>query len=639
MKKTLLFSLALSIGLYAGAQQHNLSKVHKAELRPVDQGMNIYNDATASQSNAGSAIYNKSGDLLKTDISSSSNVYGIFNYEQRVVSAIPEANMIFFGNRAGGPMGATGNDIKVAWSANMGANWSNIIVNPQTGFNFRYPSTAIYNPEGNTDPNNMYAIVTGPFTDAAGWKGQFFGSMGLNGQNNSITFEDNEATVYLNHMNIGLNVTPSGEVHVASQRLNGNETTSTSDGWEVLNGMFNSETNSVDWDLPRVKVQPMLLEDGRIDANSLVFSPDGSIGYLLGTAVDADQDYCPYGVEWPVVYKTTDYGATWEKTEPFDFSEINIFKELLYSTRADLDLVVPRWYNKWVGGNRNNGATVDINGNLHIAGVIRSTNSIHPDSLSYFYTEEPSLVFDVFMNGDGTWNAQFVDSLRSEVIDDTNPFGMGWDQRIQMSRTDDGSVIFVTWADTDPQLWGGSVTTNLQPDVFIWAYDVTTHDYSNPVNVTALTDYWGDNFWMHVADKVIVDGSKFYIPITTSVPGLTQDNPLTHQYLANVYFDEDEFVLLDSKVNVGTGKNLSVSQNFPNPFNGITEIRLNLTSPVSVGLEVFNLVGQKVFEMPAQLKLAGSHQLMIDASNLKPGIYSYTVIAGGERVTRKMLVK
>jgi hypothetical protein len=638
MKKTLLLSLALSVGLLAGAQQRNLSNIRKAEVRPIDQGINHINETAVQSTYTGGEIYNRSGDLLKTNIASSSNVFGIFSYEQRVVSAQPEAGMVFFGNRAGGPLGATGNDIKVAWGANESATWSNYVITPETGFNFRYPSTVVYNPAGNTNPANMVAIVSGPFTDAAGWKGQFFGSVKLDGQNKNITYQNNEPNIYINHVNIGLNVTKNGHAHVASQRLNGTSASYLSAGWEVLNGAFNAETSQFDWE-PIVQVQPALLEDGRIDASSLVFSPDGSVGYLLGTAVDADPDYSPYGLEWPVVYKTTDNGETWEKTEPFNFSEINTFKENLYPTRADLDLVVPRWYNKWVGGNRNNGATVDIHGNLHIAGIVRSTNSVHPDSLSYFYTEEPVLIFDVFMNGDGTWNAIFVDSVRTEVVDDTNPFGMGWDQRIQMSRTSDGSKVFVTWGDTDPATWGINFETNQQPDVFTWGYDVTSNLYTMPVNVTALTEYWGENFWLHVSDMVIQDGSKYHIPVTTSVPGATQDNPLTHQYLSGVYFDESDFILLGSNTTEKPAGKLQVSQNYPNPFNGSTEVVVSLSAPAGVSLKVYNLLGQNVLEVAERRLGAGSHILSINASSLKAGVYSYVVTAGNERVTKKMIVK
>lgn len=639
MKKSLLLSLALSVSLFAGAQQRNLNSVEKLEPRKADQGLNIANETVSlNQGNSYEVLLNRSGDLLKTDVSSSANLFGIFTTDQRVVSAQPEANMVVFGNRAGGSFGATGNDLRIAYSTDYGANFTNFVINPQAGSNFRYPSTVVYNPAGNTDPANMFTIYSGPFTDAVGWKGQYFGSCRIGGTDNAAIFENNEPTVYINHTNVGLTATPDGNIHVASARLDGTETAYTHEGWEVLNGVFNAATNQVDWETTRVEVRPDLLEDGRIDATRMVFSPDGSVGYLFGTAVDADTEYNPYGVEWPVVYKTTDHGVSWDKIEPFDFSQINTFYEYLWPTRADFDVVVPRFYNKWAApeNQSNNGATVDINGNLHIAGLIRSTNSIHPDSLNYFYTEEPLLVFDLFMNGDGTWNAQFVDSLRSEGLEDYLTVSL--DQRISMSRNADGSKVFVAWADTDPTLWGGGVTTNMQPDLFIWGYDVTNQHYTAPVNVTVLSDYWGDNFWLHVSDYVLTEGAEYHIPVSTSINGATESDPVTHQFFSGPGFNEADFIFISTPDIDAPASLLAVSQNYPNPFTGASQVDVSLVKTSSVSLEVYNLVGQKVYEIPAATYQAGKCSLTIDAGGFKPGIYTYTVFANGEKASRKMMV-
>jgi len=640
MKKSLLLGAALSLCLMAGAQQRDFSRVYKAEKRPVDATLNNpeTNPALQGENDFG-GIINRSGEILKTKVSSSSNVYGIFSVDQTVITTLPELNTVVFGNRAGGTMGATGNDLRVAYSSDLGANWSNFVIPGLTNKNFRYPSVAVYNPAGNTDPANMYAIVSGPYTGASTWEGQFFGSVKFGGTDDrNITYELNQSNVYLNHMNIGLNVTPSGDVHVASQRLNGTSASYTSAGWEVLNGTFNMATKAVDWDLPRVTVNPELGDDNRIDASRLVFSPDGTIGYLLCTGVDLDQAYNPYGVEWPVVYKTTDGGATWEKTEPFDFSTIQVFNEMLYPTIANLDFVCPRWYNKWVGGNRSNGATVDKDGNLHIAGIIRSTNSVHPDSLNYFYTLEPQLAFDVFMKGDGTWDAMFIDTVRTEVVDDTDPFGMGWDQRFEMSRSDDGAKVFVSWADTDPALWGGDVTTNIQPDIYIWGHNLLTNQTAGPVNVTMFGDYWGDNRWTHVGNMVLEADENYYIPISTSnssAPGGNQDQPMDHYYVSGVGFTYVEVAVKD----VDAVKKTSVSQNYPNPVSDATQIVVSLTKTTKVSVDIYNLVGQKVAGIAPQTLTAGDHTMTLNAGQLKPGVYTYTVSAGNERISRKMTVR
>ncbi len=183
MKKLLLLSLALILGAGVFAQQRNLSAIEKQVPRPVTSVLENDQLQGAQTTADYDVLYNKSGDLLKIDVSSSSNIFGIFTTDQRVVSAHPEVNMAVFGNRAGGSFGATGNDLRIAYSTDYGATFTNFIISPTagSGFMFRYPSSLIYNPEGNTDPANMFAIYSGPFTDAVGWKGQYFGSARIGG--------------------------------------------------------------------------------------------------------------------------------------------------------------------------------------------------------------------------------------------------------------------------------------------------------------------------------------------------------------------------------------------------------------------------------------------------------------------------
>ena len=244
MKKQLLLIIALSMGVMVIAQKHDLSKISKYETRPM--GNYLQSDDQTSGTFSGnyeSSPYVASKDVTKVDISSSLNVYGLFVVQQRVVSYLPEADMIVHAQRSGGPIPeGDGNDIKVSYSLDGGATWPFSVVSsekPTTGFMFRYPSTAIYNPEGNTDPLNMFAIVSGPYTNDAGWVGQYFGSQKLDGSFHDITFETNEPNVYINHININMTAFSDGHVHVASSRLNGDATTYEWAGWEVLNGMFN----------------------------------------------------------------------------------------------------------------------------------------------------------------------------------------------------------------------------------------------------------------------------------------------------------------------------------------------------------------------------------------------------------------
>jgi hypothetical protein len=79
-------------------------------------------------------------------------------------------------------------------------------------------------------------------------------------------------------------------------------------------------------------------------------------------------------------------------------------------------------------------------------------------------------------------------------------------------------------------------------------------------------------------------------------------------------------------------------QNLPNPFNGTTDIRYNLAKESNIALEVHDITGKLVKRVEEGNKAAGKHTLTLDASNLKKGIYFYTLKTDGGSLTRKMVI-
>jgi hypothetical protein len=613
--------------------------VYKAEIRPGYQGLTSGNEFTSLAGPVKPEVYTDGiRAIQKFSFSSSLNCNGLFSYEEKYLTTIPEAGMVAFGNRAGGPYGNTGNDLKFKFTVDQGVTWDSTLFISSGDKNYRYPCLIAFNPDNSTDPEDMFAIVSGPVYGGGDWSDQFFGSTRLDGEYNDINFEPIEPGTFLNHMNIDLYCSPDGHITVASQRMNGTSGSYTYHGWEVLNGTFNAATRKVDWQVPFLKVEPVLGEEGRIDASRVVWSADGSIGYLLGIATDADPDYNPYGVGWPVIYKSTDHGVTWEKEPPFDFSTIAFFKEYLYPTRVDTNLIIPRWYNKYVGGNRENGAAVDINGNLHLFGQVRSTMSVNPDSIDYFYDPEAAMLFDVYMKTGGTWDAYYIDTLASEVTPDPGSYGISWDHQMQMAKNADGSRLFCVWTDTE-EMFG---TENTSPDIKGIGIDVVNALATPVKNFTKSTTYWGENFWMRLADKILYDAGaqKTTLPVTTSIPGSTSEDPLVHQYCQGLVINDDEFEL---PVGIrGAGKDLSkaeVSANYPNPFHGSTSVKVTLTEPASVVLEVSTITGRILMVQDKGLVQAGSHQFVIDGSGFVPGLYFCKMIIDGIPVIHKMTVR
>jgi flagellar hook assembly protein FlgD len=74
--------------------------------------------------------------------------------------------------------------------------------------------------------------------------------------------------------------------------------------------------------------------------------------------------------------------------------------------------------------------------------------------------------------------------------------------------------------------------------------------------------------------------------------------------------------------------------NYPNPFNPTTNIVFELGSTMDVTLQVYNILGQRVANMPLGLKNAGQHRVNFDASQLSSGIYLVRMQIGADVQTR-----
>lgn len=78
----------------------------------------------------------------------------------------------------------------------------------------------------------------------------------------------------------------------------------------------------------------------------------------------------------------------------------------------------------------------------------------------------------------------------------------------------------------------------------------------------------------------------------------------------------------------------SLKQNFPNPFNPATTISFALPNQARVFVQVFDLSGREVARLLDEVKPAGQHEVVFDASGIPSGVYFYRLqaMASGRRI-------
>ena len=101
-------------------------------------------------------------------------------------------------------------------------------------------------------------------------------------------------------------------------------------------------------------------------------------------------------------------------------------------------------------------------------------------------------------------------------------------------------------------------------------------------------------------------------------------------------------LIMSERVGVDEIANLNgieLHQNVPNPTNGSTTIRFELLQSRNVAVEIRDLQGRLIDLMEQGQLPAGLHQMEYNVAQLGGGIYTYTLVADGIRLTKKMVVR
>jgi hypothetical protein len=268
---------------------------------------------------------------------------------------------------------------------------------------------------------------------------------------------------------------------------------------------------------------------------------------------------------------------------------------------------------------------------------------------------------------DGTasygWKTMVVDSIISSAVGDAsddstrlkNPWEAGagsgsyygYGAHLTVSRSTDGTKIFYGWGDSDPGNSGSIYNT--APDIIMKGYDVNSHNFTPRVNVT---DGTYTCFYSFISDYSYFDNTanKWITPyvytvgrVTTS-QGYDGNMPVDFFYGDCGGFAAGDFAtsadINDCINSIQTYKNTFAGSvnNYPNPFNHATNIVVNLNESKAINVNVYDALGNVVFTKNVHGN-TGANTIVFDGSTLNAGVYYYTVSAGYEKVTKKMVIQ
>jgi len=647
MKKYLLFGLALALSVCSYSQRSYTIKdvkTAKAPLRNIIKGTkSLEKNTSGNDELKSSSSVNENFIVTIIDIGQATNAYsyGYAGGQRSLVWANDDLNAVTNIHKD------TAGNLAYDLSLNNGQTFENniIIYECQSKNNAaHYPNSAIYNPAGNTEPANAWLTYFASTDDDLNGSGYCYGVANL------ANHADTTRHIKYSHGDFfygtpkAFTVTTSGTAWVVDPNVDYTTGSGVYQGNLIINqGTFiDNDYVYEEWlfDAP-------MTGTGYVYDEKIAFAPDGLTGYISLLGNNEEISFSTDAI-YPIVYKTTDGGQTWSDAIPIQLGGPDGIEGVIwYLTDEQIaelfEPPVPARYEIVYTIAFDHDIVVDEYEVLHI-GVIIGIAGIDPYSIvtaSYSFA-----AFDIYTCDYGfTWYGNFLGSCKNF----RGTFGdLTEDNRINASVTTNDFIITFTWLDT--QLEG--VEENNEPDVYARGFNLLTNCLSGdeegadlPNNVTAFSSGMWQSYFEATSHYTLKLGEEYIFPIVyEDMDPLDPEAEVQFKYIQDFYYTQDDFIWWSNNwpciVGIESIENnkTSVSQNRPNPFNDISVVIVNLEKASELSLEVLNLTGQKVYEINNGKVGAGSHTLTIDASNLSSGVYFYTVFAGDDKVTKKMIV-
>ncbi len=461
------------------------------------------------------------------EMGSSQNLYTIIRESPQQVMYNADINTLVFVHRAlnlgGGDSGELAYDI----STDGGNTWiTENWISPTAETSLaecRYPSATIYNPNGNTNVDNAFIVSSGPsligYGAAAGWGYTFQNSAQLNGTNNNDSYGSINGDNTDGYNLHGLTTTPNGTAWSMSSNYNETETGDYT-RFNINKGVFNSGTNKFDWSINKAITPDLFYDAGNKIATDydIAFSPDGSVGYAVINCLENGESL---QVPTPHVWKTTDNGATWTELPIINYDN---FPEL--SGYLVQEATLKPYINNF-------DLTVDENNRLHIFAEVYSGSDAFENVMPIFDGSTPTVHFIDFSTQDGTeWDMLYISPKNNESY----TFGdVNHDLMPEVSRKNDGSVIFYTWSETS-----GS-TQNSNPDIMAAAVR-PGGDLSSIKNLSDGTCHDNLAFFKQISPVISENGSSFdyEIPTIYTILGVNDASLTEYNYAKGLGFNDSE---------------------------------------------------------------------------------------------------
>lgn len=331
---------------------------------------------------------------------------------------------------------------------------------------------------------------------------------------------------------------------------------------------------------------------------------------------------------WYICYsKSTDDGATWSDLKVIDW-------------RSTSSTPIPRLekYDRLYDYKKGD-AFVSYQGDIHVDQYNKVHFCVQLTDTLLDSDDGINAVVDIFET-DSTASGWDGIVVYEGLNNDAYLMGPGLAQMgpaswISMDSTN--AVIGYQWINSGPQ-------DPMIADVYFAYRTIKDTAFSAPVNLTNSPNI--NNTQAHLAPFMRTTKAGDMLDVEAySMYGYVKGVELPYgdtTKVTNIYAAKVPFQVIDPNI-VGIHdnyvvNNFNLSQNYPNPFNPSTKINFTLAERSNISLKVYDLLGREVANLISGDKGAGSYSIPFNGSNLASGLYIYTLKAGSNSISKKMML-
>ncbi len=602
MKRISILTIAFLLAFVSLNAQLTQKRVENKLLSTIDNGNTVVTNSQISPLRVGGAV----------PLSGSQNIYSIISGATKQVIYNEDLNTVVFIHRAPSGVGAgSSGELVYDYSTDGGHTWNTEkwITQEMDGQAYcRYPSVAIYNPQGNTDISNARVIANGPalIPSPYGWGYSFEIDATFNESGNPTTHEyygSNNGDNTDFHP-FGLSVSPDG--HVWSVNIGYQDDDYITD-LHINRAEWDGALSKMVWTSPLEDISPDYTQTGLNDMPEFLFGWDMAVDPIHADTVymviAANLVGDTTNVVLPHVWKTVDGGDTWTK-----MPSIDIFDTLVHPILDSLLVYEEEQFARPFITDIS--CTVDANGTLHIFSDVSSgaadwgyTWQAAPNNPTDFYMD--------FMLSDSTWSVMYVGSQVSQ------PAGFGEVKTYkhpQISRTPDAKQIIYTWNETldNPD------SLNTTPNIFVYYWDVYGHTADSVINLTKGTGAQGICYF-HQISPISISRSDSTVEIPIVIPAIdfadgSDSDPVDYYYyLYDFTVPYTAFDSTNTEIKKFVDNKVNTVFVYPNPAS--SRLIINNTSSKEK-IKILSVVGQTIRTYQANDKLT-----VLDIANLPEGTY------------------